>query len=109
MILLGLAGALGGGGWLLWLRPLWQRRREICGSSRSRAAAIYRRIQALEKYAPAPPRAPELADKALFSKNGLSEQELAELAGLARQMEQDAKAGAKPLRRLWLRWGKGVK
>ena len=109
VILLGLAGALGGGGWLLWLRPLLQRRRETHGSSRSRAAAIYRRIQALEKYAPAPPRAPELADKALFSKNGLSEQELMELAGLARQMEQDAKAGAKPLRRLWLRWGKGVK
>ena len=32
----------------------------------------------------------------------LSQQELAELAGLARQMEQEAKAGAKPLRRLWL-------
>lgn len=109
VILLGAVLVSGGGGWLLWLRPLLQRRRETHGSSRSRATAIYRRIQALEKYAPAPPRAPELADKALFSKNGLSEQELAELAGLARQMEQDAKAGAKPLRRLWLRWGKGIR
>ena len=108
VILLGLVLVSAGGGWL-WFRPRWQRRQETHGSSRSRAAAIYRRIQALEKYAPAPPRAPELADKACFSKNGLSEQELIELAGLARQMEQDAKAGAKPFRRLWLRWGKGVK
>ena len=101
-ILLGLVLVSAGGGWL-WFRPRWQRRQESCGSSRSRAAAIYRRIQALEKYAPAPPRASQLADKACFSKNGLSEQELAELAGLARQMEQDARAGAKPLQRLWLR------
>ena len=101
-ILLGSVLVSAGGGWL-WFRPRWQRRQETCGSSRSRAAAIYRRIQALEKYAPAPPRASQLADKACFSKNGLSEQELAELAGLARQMEQDARAGAKPLRRLWLR------
>lgn len=108
VMLLGLVLVSAGGGWL-WFRPRWQRRQETHGSSRSRAAAIYRRIQALEKYTPAPPRAPELADKALFSKNGLSEQELIELAGLARQMEQDAKAGAKPLQRLWLRWGKGVK
>lgn len=108
VILLGLVLVSGGGGWLFWLRPLLQRRRETHGSSRSRAAAIYRRIQALERYTPAPPRASELADKALFSKNGLSEQELIEFAGLARQMEQDAKAGAKPLRRLWLRWGKGI-
>lgn len=107
VMLLGLVLVSAGGGWL-WFRPRWQRRQETCGSSRSRAAAIYRRIQALEKYAPAPPRAPELADKACFSKNGLSEQELIELAGLARQMEQDAKAGAKPLGRLWLRWGKGI-
>ena len=90
MILLGLAGALGGGGWLLWLRPLLQRRRETHGSSRSRAAAIYRRIQALEKYAPAPPRAPELADKALFSRSGLSEQELAELREIANEMQRHA-------------------
>src|SRR5699024_595066 len=84
VMLLGLVLVSAGGGWL-WFRPRWQRRQETHGSSRSRAAAIYRRIQALEKYTPAPPRAPELADKACFSKNGLSEQELIELAGLARQ------------------------
>ena len=64
-------------------------------SSRSRAAAIYRRIQALEKYAPAPPRAPELADKALFSKNGLSEQELAELREIANEMQRQRDAALK--------------
>ena len=99
VMLLGLVLVSAGGGWL-WFRPRWQRRQETCGSSRSRAAAIYRRIQALEKYAPAPPRAPELADKACFSKNGLSEQELAELREIANEMQRQRDAALK----LRFRW-----
>ena len=54
----------------------------------------------MEKYAPAPPRASQLADKALFSKNGLSEQELAELREIADQMQRQRDAALK----LRFRW-----
>ena len=66
----------------------------------TRGAAASRHGQAVEKYTPAPPRAPELADKALFSKNGLSEQELAELREIANEMQRQRDAALK----LRFRW-----